>query len=182
VPNHGDNDACSMELVRAVRPKVAVISTSTAEKPETPDRRVIQSLQAVGAVIAQTQNAEAGILVTLSGGQAQAHAMAYNPLPEMPRGIRLADKSGKDDTIRVINEGKEAVDLSGWFLRSERGGELFVFPAGTVLNGGESVLIVTESSEVPGDLVWPDKKVWHKSKEDRAVLYDVYGREIASLD
>ena len=49
-------------------------------------------------------------------------------------------------------------------------------------HGGGELVIGSQSSEEPGDLTWPDKKVWHKSKEDAALLYDVYGRLIDSMN
>ena len=72
VGNHGDDDATSEALLSAVRPKVAVISTSTAEKASTPADRVIEALEACDAEILQTQEAETGILVTIRDGEITA--------------------------------------------------------------------------------------------------------------
>ena len=68
VGHHGRDDATSAALVAAVQPKVAVISTSSVILPESPAKRVLRVLSSAGAQIVQTQQAEIGVRVTLSGG------------------------------------------------------------------------------------------------------------------
>ncbi len=176
VGNHGNEDATSEALVRQVNPAIAVISTDTKVEPDTPAVRVMAALRKFGAEVYQTQQAQAGILVTLENGHVTASPMDYTGHPEPAAGIVLDKPNPKNDEIVLRNEGAAAVDLSGWFLRSDRGGELFVLPGGTTLLPGQTLRITTLSSDDPGDVVWPEKKVWHKSKADRASLYDAYGR------
>lgn len=173
VGNHGESDATSQALIDAVQPKIAVISTNTAEEPDTPALRVLRLLQ--GAQVYQTQEAAAGVLVTVDGGTAQAEYLADPELPTMPQGMQIIAK-GTDDSVRLRNSGSSSIDLTDWFLYSERGGETFVFPADTVLAPGQELTVVSLSSEGSGDFTWPEKKIWHKSKEDACVLQDPYGR------
>ena len=72
VGNHGDGDATSDALLSAVQPKIAVISTSTEEKDTTPARRVLQALSARNAEVYQTQEAKAGIRITIRDGEISA--------------------------------------------------------------------------------------------------------------
>ena len=72
VPNHADSDACSKQLIQACGAQIAVISTSTKEKPETPDSTVLKNLKKAGCEIYVTQDCTMGVRVTLSGGQAHA--------------------------------------------------------------------------------------------------------------
>jgi len=72
VGNHGDGDATSDALLQAIQPKVAVISTSTEEKSDTPANRVIRALKAWGTEVYQTQEAKWGILVTIRDGAISA--------------------------------------------------------------------------------------------------------------
>lgn len=182
VGNHGENDATSEALVRYVQPQVAVISTSTREEPDTPDMVVLRNLYARRTAVYETQQAECGILVTLTGGAVQVQLMNYAQEPPMPSDIRLTDREPEADHIRIRNYGAEPVDVSGWYILSERGGEIFVLPQGTVINPGEVCVISTLSSEMTGDVVWPQEKVWHKSKDDAAHLYDVHGRLVDTLE
>ncbi|MGN0779737.1 MAG: MBL fold metallo-hydrolase [Aristaeellaceae bacterium] len=181
VGNHGESDATSPDFIQAVQPKLAVISTNTAEEPDTPSARVMRLLSTVGAQVWQTQHAESGVLVTVSGGVASA---AYAPSPVLAtaaEGMVILDK-GQDDSIRLRNTSGRAIDLTDWFIYSERGKEIFVFPAGAVAQPGQTLTVVSQSSEGSGDYVWPDTKVWHKSKPDRASLCDALGREMAAME
>lgn len=65
VPHHGNKDACSAELVRAVNPKLALISTDSAEKPDTPHEMVLENLKNAEVHCTDT---EGNILVTCTGG------------------------------------------------------------------------------------------------------------------
>ena len=96
VGNHGEDDATSEALVRAVQPQIAVISTSTADEPDTPAPRVLRALGS--ARILQTQQAQAGVLITLRGGRATADMLSYPTLPEVPQ-VVISDKSVAQDFI-----------------------------------------------------------------------------------
>ncbi len=182
VGNHGENDATGDALISAVKPSLAVISTNSVEEPDTPAKRVLKLLKASGARIALTEQAEAGVLVTVSGGQASMQLMRYAPWPEAVTDVVLSDKSVAQDAVCIRNGGGDTVDLSGWFIFSERGGETFVFPDGTQIAPGQEITITSLSSEGQGSFVWPDTKVWHKSKDDAAQLCDPYGRMIDRLE
>lgn len=181
IGNHGEDDATSEALVRQVQPEVAIISTNTVAEPDTPSARVMSLLSRYGARVYQTQNAPIGVMVTLQGGKAQVDTLSSGPLPDRNQTVKLKDKSAKRDTISVANQGSEAVDMDGWYIYSEKGKEIFVF-SGTVLEAGQTLTITSLSGEKAGDLTWPDENVWHKTKADKACLYDVYGRLVDEID
>lgn len=181
VGNHGEDDATSEALVQQVRPEIAVISTNTVAEPDTPSDRVMSLLRRSGVTVYQTQNAPVGVMVTLQGGRVEVSNLASGQLPVRNQTVLLSDKSAKTDSISLTNHGSEAVDISGWYILSERGSQMFVFKD-KVLQPGEKITITSQSSEVQGDLTWPDTKVWHKSKADKATLYDVYGRVIDEVE
>ena len=54
-----------------------MISTSTAERPDTPSAKVLSYLRDARASVAVTQEAQVGILITLEGGQASAEAINW---------------------------------------------------------------------------------------------------------
>ena len=51
-----------------------------------------------------------------------------------------------------------------------------------VLAPGQSYVIGTRTTRGQMDYLWNDKKVWHRSKRDVAVLYDAFGRPAAYTD
>ena len=182
IANHGENDATSGALLQAVQPKIAVISTSTVAEPDTPSGRVMQLLSNAGIDIYQTQHAESGVLVTIDQGKVTASKMGYVDLPAANKAVVIAGVDNKDDRITLRNTGKTAADVGGWYIVSDKGSQIYVLPEGTEIAPGGELTISSQSSEEAGDLVWPDKKVWHKSKEDAAFLYDVYGRLIDMMN
>ena len=69
IANHGEGDATSEQLIAAVSPQVAVISTNTEDEPDTPDPRVIRLLNRYQIQVLQTQHAVSGVLITLRNGE-----------------------------------------------------------------------------------------------------------------
>lgn len=180
IAHHGKADATSDALLRAVQPRIAVLCTNTSEEPSTPSAEVLSRLEDYAVNLYQTQEAESGVLVTLDQGELTAHRMAYRDLPDAVSGVFIAAVDKADDAVTLRSASAGTIDLSGWFLLSEKGKELFVFPAGTEIAPGGELRVTSLSSATTGDLVWPEEEVWHRTKEDRAVLCDVYGREMDS--
>ncbi|MBP3646639.1 MAG: MBL fold metallo-hydrolase [Clostridia bacterium] len=77
VAHHGEDDATSLAFAIAVSPEWSVISTSTAEEPDTPDQKVITRLMQAGSSVAVTQDAEVGILITLLSGKVTAEQIDW---------------------------------------------------------------------------------------------------------
>lgn len=182
VGHHGADDATSDLLLATVQPQVAVISTSTEERAETPGMGTLRDLLKVGAEIAVTQDASGGVLVTLKEGKAAARMAAWPAFPAQLTGLRFSDKDNEEETLRLHNDSAADIDLTGCFIRSAEGNEAFTIPAGTVIGAGASLLITTESSDVQGDILWPEAKVWDNQAADAAVLCDVYGRILATIE
>jgi len=179
VPNHADNDTTSDRLTRAASAQVAVISTDSYEKPGTPDPGVLRRLQAAGTACHVTQDAELGIKVVLTGGQ--ANVTMISAAEPVNRDVVLSEVVPGDDIIVLRNNGA-AVSLSGWYLYSDKGEELFAFPDGAVIDAGASLIIGTKTSESERfDFLWDEKKVIHQSKADAIVLYDGYGRRVDAM-
>ena len=178
VANHADDDTTGEALVRAASPQVAVISTSTEEKPETPDLRAVALLQAAGAEVVVTQECTGGILVRLGDG---APAVERVSLPEPEAQVSIARVIPGEDLIVLHNDGA-AASLAGWYLCSERGGEMMVLPEDAVIAPGGSLTIGTKSSDGDFDLLWDDKNVIHSGKSDVIFLYAPNGLLISEMD
>ena len=178
VANHGDGDTTSAEFANASRPRLAVISTDSQEKPGTPDPGVVSRLEATGSQVAVTQDAGMGLLVTLEGGEATVKAVDIEAPPVS--GPYIAGVDPDDDTIALGNSGSAAVDLTGFSLYSDRGNELYAFPDGIVLFPGVVLTVGTNSTKGDYDLLWDDKKVVNRKKTDTLYLYDSWGRIVDS--
>ena len=180
VPNHGDDDTTSAEFAGAAKAQVAVISTDSLEKPGTPAPEVVSRLEAAGSTVVVTQNAELGLLVSLEGGKAAVNAVDIGAAPVS--GLCIIDVDADDDTVALANSGSTAVDMSGFYLYSDKGGEMYAFPDGASLSPGVTLTVGTNSTDGDYDLLWDDKKVINRKKTDTIYLYDNYGRIVDSRD
>ena len=72
VPNHGDTDACSAQLIAACAPGVAVISTDSREKEGTPSAKLMKNLKKAGCEAYVTQECTLGVHITLDQGRVHA--------------------------------------------------------------------------------------------------------------
>ena len=181
VGHHGEGDASSKDFIRTVRPAAAVISTNTAEEPDTPSQKVLRRLDEVGSLVLQTQEVDGAVRVTLTGGTPQAEYITFTP-PTETSNVILADKSVAQDAVTLRNDGNVEADLSGWYIYSEKGKEIFVFPDGATLAPGASCTVGTQTTDSIVDYLWPDARVWHETKPDTAILYNAYGQEVSKLE
>ena len=179
IPNHGDDDTCSQAFLNAVAAQVAIISTDSLEKPGTPDPGVLERLATAGTASYVTQDAGLGLKVTLDGGRAAVEVVGFDT--PTAQGAAITAVVPGEDTVTISNSGPD-LDLTGCYLHSDRGNELFFFPDGCTLPSGRSLTVGTRSSDGQYDLLWNDKKVIHKSKTDHVYLYDRYGRSLDVMD
>ena len=170
VGNHGNPDATSAEFISAVTPEIAVISTNTLMDTNSANERVISLLN--GSRILLTENFARG--VCLKVGTIGEIEIA-NPQPQKLNADITITRIDKDtQTITLANHGHD-IDISGWFIFSQKGAEVFIFPPGTILKAGQELSVACVGNS--GDLIWNEQSVWHKKKEDIGILYDSYGNE-----
>lgn len=176
VPNHADDDVCSEQFLIAASPAVAVISTDSKEKPDTPDPALMELLSRRCGTVLETERTDGGISVSLNRDGIQT---ALYPLPEVRErnGVTCVDPSS--DTVSVRNNGKETADLSGWYMIPDKKNTLFVFPQGTVLSPGQELTVGSRSATGTPDLIWEEKKLINKKKTDGITLYDRYGHSVS---
>ena len=176
VANHGDSDATGAAFANACAARIAVISTSSEEKPGTPDPAVVARLEAAGSAVAVTEDSGLGVLVTLKDGVAEAAYVDYGAPPVS--GVSIAQVDASDDRITLESESDAPVNLGYCYLYSDRGDELFVFPDGVTVEPGVSLTVGTNSTDGDFDRLWDDKKVINRKKSDAIYLFDPWGRLI----
>lgn len=173
VPYHGRKGASSQAFLDACTPNLSIICCNTETDPDTANEKVIARLRQTGEV-RLTEDADLGWCIDLQ----DTFRYITNAKIEVPptASLTITDVSIEDQTITIENTG-DTTDLTGYYLYSDRGSELFVFPEGTVLPAGESITIGCVGSNEA--LIWAgETNVWHKSKKDNAILYDRYGNEL----
>lgn len=181
VAHHGEDDATSDRLVAAVSPQIAVISTNTLQEPDTPAASVLAVLEAANIRVFQTQDADLGVRVTLKEGAAQAQLEQDARQQPVTDDIQLVELDAKQDYLVIENAGEEEKSLAGWYLFSEKGNELFVFPEGASVAPDQQILVGSLSYDGEADYRWPEENVFHNKKKDDVLLYDALGRLVTAI-
>ena len=176
VAYHGRASSTSKEFTAAVSPEYAVISTSREEESDTADKSVIKRLEQNGAEVFVTEDCSLGLRFDI-GKDGAITASDVKPLGEEKK-IKLESVSKELQTAVLYNKTLEEVDISGWYIVSDRGGEVFRFPEGSVIGAGEEFVLACRGYDGDADCVWNEDSVWHKTKSDRASLIDSFGRLI----
>ena len=169
VGNHGNPDATSEEFGRAVSPLAAVISTSTGEDSDSANPRVVSALG--GADIYVTQDYTLGVALSGQGGVLAATDLVP---PTADASVSISIDAAAQ-TATLLSDAD--ADLSGWFIWSEKGSELFVFPQGAAIRAGTPLVVACRGGT--GDYIWDDKKVWSDKTDEAGVLYTSGGAEAA---
>lgn len=180
VGHHGDSEATSLALLRAVQPRAAIILTASQEESDTPAPGTLKRLAAVGCQVFVSQDAQDALLLTLKGGVASVQDVAWPGVPERMRGLTLRIDRAQD-TLTLRNAGDAVMDLTDALAYSSKGEETLTLPA-VLLAPGEEYVIGSRMTTAACDLRWDEKQVWHKKKFDQAAVYDAYGRVLARTD
>lgn len=175
VPNHADDDTASEAFLRATGAGIALISTSPEEKPGTPGGHVTDTLARMGTEVFRTDLCEKGIRVRLTASGKRGAYCAWETAASDLTDVALTDADAQNDTVTLFNGGTASADIGGCSLVTERGGDLFLFPAGTVIPAGGTLTVGSRSSGVICDLMWDAKNILHNKKDDAVFLYDAHG-------
>lgn len=166
VGNHGNRDATLPAFARAVAPDLAVISADTTADNNSAHPQVMKLL--APATVKVTQQAQLGILTEKTG-----QGLTASLLPLEPKALNDVSLSADKESQTVTLSGHG--DVSGAVLYSRKGGEVFVFPEGTVLEGTLTVGAWGSGA----NLIWPEEKPIHPKKADVISLFDRHGNLIA---
>lgn len=179
--HHGDNGTLTGGFLKAVRPEAAVISTSTAEEPDTPAESTLLKLKDAGCDVYVTQDFHDAVLFTLSGGKVTGVTdVEWTDVPPRIEGITL-EIDAEADTVTLTNTAGNAVSLDGYVLFSTKGDEKLPL-SGLTLEAGRSWVIGGRKTKKPVDQTWDEKNIWSEKKRDAGVLYDPWGRPVACAD
>jgi len=173
---HGCKEATSQKFVEAASPSLAVISTDREEDDNSAHKSVVKALETAGAEVAVTDEYSLGLLLTVEHDGSIVRE-DLKPMHE-PADLRFTEVSKTDQYTVIENRGSEAVDVSGWYIVSIRGREVFIFPEGSRIEPGDTVTVACREYNGDYDYIWEENRVWHKDKKDIAVLYDTWGNRV----
>jgi len=161
----------------------AGIATETQAAPSVvaaPRRARQRSLIAISALVTFV------LAAVLIAATAQVNTPTLppesTPAPRAEIEIALLSSSTSPEYIVVHNTGTAPQDLSGWYLESTVGPQVFNFPIGFVLPAGQSVRIESfngATNDPPDALLWSTDAIWNNAG-DKAVLRSAAGAVVSS--
>lgn len=177
VGHHGKKDATSAAFMEAASPSLSVICTDTNEDKDSAHKSIVKALKKLDSKVKETDEYHIGYLVEITkDGRIETTDVKMSREYDS---VVIESVSKENQTVYLKNEGKSDADISGWYILSDAGKDLFRFPDGAVINKGSTVSVACRGEN--GDYIWKDSKVWHEGKKDTAYLYDNLGNIIDTV-
>ncbi|MGN1409310.1 MAG: MBL fold metallo-hydrolase [Eubacteriales bacterium] len=173
---HGRKDATSIDFLDSAKPKYAVISTSTEEDKDTAHESVLGMLDGIGCEYYITEDFDLGIMMSVSPDG--VISVENYETGSVGADIKIDSVSKENQTVTLTNKTGADIDISGWFIVSDRGGEVYCFPERSVVKSGDDFILACKDYNGEADVIWNESKVWHETKSDRASLIDKWGNLI----
>lgn len=175
--HHGETDGTNPAFLDAVKPGIGLITGNEAENPDSVNPEVAAYLKERHI---EAYYSEGDPLELHSNGKELT--MERFPDGSLPRSaeLRLVQVNRAAQRVTIRNDGARKASLDGCTLISQRGDEVFHFPAGTTLLPGQTLTVACKDTALPGDLVWNMDSVWKKHR-DTALLYD-YNMNLLDAD
>lgn len=186
VGHHGSQNATSTAFLRAVSPKYAVISVGKHNRYGHPHKETLAKFAAAGVEVYRTD--ELGTIVAVSDGHTITFNKKASPIKERAPtatsgDVKITMIDLRNEIVTLHNSGDTAVDISGWKLVSEKGGQIFIFPSGTVIPAGGILRVASGRNAHAGanTIVWTKKYIWN-NKGDPGSLYNAEGQLVSRYE
>lgn len=189
VSHHGGATSTTALFLNEVSPSIAVISVGEDNKYGHPDDLITKRLSLHGIQTLRTD--VSGTIVIKSDGQkltienkkieTESESDTRQTTDETNVIISSLDKTG--EKVSILNQGNKDADLTGWYLLSTKGEQIFNFPANTIIKPGQTINIVGYGMRDTGDFNFEDGNgVWNNSSDDDAKLFDENRNLISYFD
>ncbi|WBW97444.1 MBL fold metallo-hydrolase [Oceanirhabdus sp. W0125-5] len=189
--HHGSSSSSSIEFLKKVKPKYAIISCGKDNDYGHPHKEIIERFNKQGIKMLRTD--ELGTIVCLSDGESIEFVSKSGVINERDNNSSNEEENDEDEetqriTIEKIdkvkelvyikNNGNRKVNLKGYRLLSVKGNQEFIFPE-VAIEPGEIISI--SSGDEKGDIEWGKKNMWSNSAEDPGKLFNSDGELISEF-
>jgi len=97
--------------------------------------------------------------------------------------IEISDIDKGGEVVTIVNHSSEAINMTGWKLVSVKGNQVFEFPAGYLIEEGQTIQVVSgRKTEGNGDTIlkWTGAYIWNNEDPDPGQLIDDNGKVIST--
>jgi eukaryotic-like serine/threonine-protein kinase len=174
----------ALQMARQAVPSELIETVVLPPTPRTPlaapRRSWLGRLTAIGIIVAALAIAVI-VFLAAQANQAPVLPTATQDLRAAVQ-ITLLSSGTTPEYVLLQNQGTAPQDMSGWYLESTVGLQIFNFPIGFELAPGVSVRIESYTgakNDPPQTLLWSTDAIWNNAG-DKAILRDKAGKTISS--
>lgn len=200
VGHHGSGTSTTSAFLKAVSPKFAVISVGNGNSYGHPHTDALTRLSNAGIQVFRTD--QSGTIIATSDETTVTFDKVASPVkPQAPPatskpvttptpapsnptpsngGVKITNIDLSGETVTLKNTGSSSVNITGWEIVSETGSQTFNFPAGTIIQPGGTLQILSgkEAQAGSNQLIWGKANIWNNSG-DPGALYDASGKLVS---
>lgn len=184
--HHGSDTSTSEDFIRAVKPKVTILSYGKDNSYGHPQKEVVNRIKnikshvyataEIGTIIVKTN----GVDSTISTQNSSDEPIAETAIPTTP--VVISSKDVQEEIVGITNVGNKAVNLKDWKLVSIEGNQVYTFP-NINLSAGKTIYITSgqHAKEGQGYIKWNKGQMW-KNDGDSARLVNEKGEIVSEME
>jgi beta-lactamase superfamily II metal-dependent hydrolase len=178
VGHHGGATSTTALFLHKVNPTYAVISVGEDNKYGHPDNLVTRRLDTNDIQTLRT-DLYGNIIFNSDGKNVEFVTENKNIIineqekKTNKNNVEIVQLDKKAECVTITNHEQEAIDLTGWYILSNKGEQLFYFPDHYILEANQTIKIVGYGAKDTGDFNWEEGSgIWNNQADDDAKLFD----------
>ena len=184
--HHGSDTSTSEAFIRAVKPKVTILSYGKDNSYGHPQKEVVNRIKNIKSQVYAT--AEVGNIIVKTNGVDYTISTQNSPDEQIEETsvsttpVVISSKDVQEEIVGLTNAGNKAVNLKDWKLVSIEGNQVYTFP-NINLSAGKTIYITSgqHAKEGQGYIKWNKGQMW-RNEGDPARLVNEKGEIVSEVE
>jgi len=187
IGHHGGATSTTALFLKKISPQYAIISVGNNNMYGHPDNIIVNRLQLNGIETYRT-DLNGTIIVQSDGSNIKiipnnSNIINTNETSINSYNIEIIELDKRAERVAILNKGDTDINLTGWYLLSSKGEQVFYFPDNYIIKSNQTIKIVGYNAKNTGDFNWEQGKgIWNNSADDDAKLLDNHKNLISFYD